>query len=35
VETVNVEVTDGTFKITFTSGVDNPEINGLEILPAA
>ena len=35
VETVNVEVTDGTFKITFASGVENPEINGIEILPAA
>jgi hypothetical protein len=35
VETVNVEVTDGTLKIVFTSGVDNPEINGIEILPAS
>jgi endoglucanase len=35
VETVNVDVTDGTLKIVFTSGVDNPEINGIEILPAS
>ncbi|HSY75134.1 MAG TPA: malectin [Dongiaceae bacterium] len=36
VETVNVDVTDGTLKITFTSsGMDNPEINGIEILPAS
>lgn len=35
VETVNVDVTDETLKITFTSsGMDNPEINGIEILPA-
>jgi hypothetical protein len=34
VETVNVEVTDGKLDITFTSGVENPEINALEILPA-
>jgi hypothetical protein len=35
VETVNVNVTDETLKIIFTSGVDNPEINGIEILPAS
>lgn len=36
VETVNVEVTDETLKIVFTSsGMDNPEINGIEILPAS
>jgi endoglucanase len=35
VETVNVDVTDETLKITFTPGVDNPEINGIEILPAS
>ncbi|HMD54692.1 MAG TPA: malectin [Phycisphaerae bacterium] len=33
VETVNVDVTDETLKITFTPGMDNPEINGIEILP--
>jgi hypothetical protein len=31
VETVPVEVTDGTFKITFTSNVENPEINAIEL----
>lgn len=35
VETVNVDVTDGTLKIVFTPGVENPEINGIEILPAS
>lgn len=34
VETVNVEVTDGRLDITFTSNIDNPEINGIEIIPA-
>jgi hypothetical protein len=34
VETVPVEVTDGKLDITFTSNVENPEINGIEILPA-
>ena len=33
VETVPVEVTDGKFKITFTSNVENPEINAIEIIP--
>ncbi len=33
VETVPVEVTDGKFKITFTSNVENPQINAIEILP--
>ncbi len=33
VETVPVEVTDGTFKITFTSRIENPQINAIEILP--
>jgi hypothetical protein len=33
VETVPVEVTDGTFRITFTSNVENPEINAIEIIP--
>ena len=33
VETVPVEVTDGKFKITFTSNVENPEINAIELIP--
>ncbi|HUC85598.1 MAG TPA: malectin [Candidatus Acidoferrales bacterium] len=33
VETVPVEITDGTFKITFTSNVENPEINAIELVP--
>jgi hypothetical protein len=33
VETVPVEVTDGKFKITFTAGVENPEINAIELIP--
>lgn len=35
VETVNVDVTDGKLDITFTPNVENPQINGLEIIPAA
>jgi hypothetical protein len=35
IETVNVEVTDGKIHITFTPNVENPEINGIEILPAS
>ena len=35
IETVPVEVTDGKVNITFTSKVENPEINGIEILPAS
>jgi hypothetical protein len=34
IETVNVEVTDGKLDISFTPNVENPEINGIEILPA-
>jgi hypothetical protein len=34
IETVNAEVTDGKLDITFTPQVENPEINGIEILPA-
>jgi len=34
-ETVNVNVTDGKLDITFTSNVENPEINGIEIIPAS
>ena len=33
IETVNVEVTDGKLDITFTPNVENPEINGIEIIP--
>jgi hypothetical protein len=33
VETVPVEVKDGKFKITFTTNVENPEINAIEITP--
>jgi malectin (di-glucose binding ER protein) len=35
VETVNVNVTDENLKIVFTPDVENPEINGIEILPAS
>jgi hypothetical protein len=34
IETVPVEITDGKLLVTFTSQVENPEINGIEILPA-
>jgi hypothetical protein len=34
VEAVNVEVTDGKLDIAFTAQEENPEINGIEILPA-
>ncbi len=33
VETVPVEVTDGKFRAVFTSNIENPEINAIEILP--
>ena len=33
VETVPVEVTNGVFRIDFTSNVENPEINAIEIIP--
>jgi endoglucanase len=35
IETVNVEVTDGKLGITFTPNVQNPEINGIEIIPVS
>lgn len=35
VETVEVEVKDGSLDITFASQVENPEINGIEIIPAS
>ncbi len=33
IETVPVDVTDGKLKITFTSNIENPEINAIEIVP--
>lgn len=33
VETVDVDITDGKLTITFTPQVENPEINGIEIIP--
>jgi hypothetical protein len=33
IETVPVEVTNGKFTITFTSNVENPEINAIELIP--
>ncbi|HUC84776.1 MAG TPA: malectin, partial [Candidatus Acidoferrales bacterium] len=35
VETVPVEITNGKLEITFTPNIENPQINGLEIIPAA
>ena len=34
IETVNVTIADGKLDILFERGVDNPEINGIEIIPA-
>jgi hypothetical protein len=34
VETVNVDVTNGKLDITFTTNIQSPEINGIEIIPA-
>ncbi len=33
IETVPVEVKDGKLEITFTSNVENPQINAIEIIP--
>lgn len=33
VESVPVEITDGKLLITFTANVENPQINGIEIIP--
>lgn len=33
IESVPVEVTDGKLQVTFTSNVENPEINAIEIIP--
>jgi len=35
VDTVPVEVTNGVFKIDFITGVENPQINAIEITPAS
>jgi len=35
VESVDVEVSDGTLDITFTAGTQNTAINGIEVLPAS
>ncbi len=35
VETVNVNITDGKLDISFTSNIENPQINAIEIAPAA
>ena len=35
IETVPVEVTDGKVVITFQSNIENPQINGIEIIPAS
>jgi hypothetical protein len=35
IETVPVEVTNGVFKIDFTSNVENPQINAIELVPAS
>ena len=35
IETVPVEVTNGTFKIDFVTNVENPQINAIEIIPAS
>jgi hypothetical protein len=34
VETVNVDITNGKLDITFTTNIQSPEINGIEIIPA-
>ncbi|HEX5222901.1 MAG TPA: malectin [Verrucomicrobiae bacterium] len=33
IETVPVDITDGKLDITFTHNIENPEINGIEIIP--
>jgi hypothetical protein len=35
VETVPVDITNGKLVITFTPNVENPQINGIEIIPAS
>ena len=34
IESVNVDITGGKLNITFTANIENPEINGIEIIPA-
>jgi hypothetical protein len=34
VETVNADITNGKLDITFTTNIQSPEINGIEIIPA-
>ena len=34
IETVPVDITNGKLEITFTANVENPQINGIEIIPA-
>jgi endoglucanase len=33
IETVNVNITDGKLDITFTTNIQSPQINGIEIIP--
>jgi hypothetical protein len=33
IETVPVEITNGVFRIDFTSNIENPEINAIEVIP--
>jgi hypothetical protein len=35
VETVPIEIKDGKLDITFTSKIENPQINAIEILPGS
>ena len=35
VETVNIEVVNGKLQIKFTSNIENPQINGIEIIPVS
>ena len=35
IETVPVEIKDGKLDITFTPKTENPEVNGIEIIPAS
>jgi hypothetical protein len=35
IETVPVEITDGKLDIKFTANIQNPEINGIEIIPGS
>ena len=35
IETVAVEVTNGKLDINFTSNIENPQINAIEIIPAS